>query len=278
MIKTKIEVVEFEEIKNLINSTAKKYNNFKDFFVVNDLKNKGKYIVYLNFYDKNIEGNKEFTQVEVIRNVLHREIETVIKNAESDFENFIGQDIIENIEKNNFVDVILKYKVNKNFKGFNLAHLKRWSGGHNARTRISDISFKITYYDPTDIYNLVGNTKTDKELYIENNKDTMLISLFDVNKALLLGKDDKSVKDMMYFIKRESDNEVYAISKYGEVNNKNWRDKKEVIEERIISSIDSKDLSDEILYFLQEEFEIVFDKKSKLQLEEELKNILESMK
>ena len=31
MIKTKIEVVEFEEIKNLINSTAKKYNNFKDF-------------------------------------------------------------------------------------------------------------------------------------------------------------------------------------------------------------------------------------------------------
>ena len=124
----------------------------------------------------------------------------------------------------------------------------------------------------------MGNTKTDKELYIENNKDTMLISLFDVNKALLLGKDDKSVKDMMYFIKRESDNEVYAISKYGEVNNKNWRDKKEVIEERIISSIDSKDLSDEILYFLQEEFEIVFDKKSKLQLEEELKNILESMK
>lgn len=278
MTKTNIEVVEFEDIKELINLNAKKYNNFKDFSVVNDLKNKGKYIVYLNFYDEYIEDKQECTQVEVIRDVLQREVDTVIKNAECDFDNFIGQEIIENIEKTNFVDVILKYKTNRTVKNFNLSNLKRWVSRYNTKTNISEINFKITCYNPKDIYDLVGKEKTDKELRIESSEIGMLISLFDINKALLLGKDNESVKDILYFIEYKKSSEGYIISKYDEKDNSNWSNKRVVVEEIATSSINIKDLSDDIICFLQEKFSVLIDKKSKMRLEEELKSRLNNKK
>lgn len=278
MTKTNIEVVEFEDIKELINLNAKKYNNFKDFSVVNDLKNKGKYIVYLNFYDEYIEDKQECTQVEVIRYVLQREVDTVIKNAECDFDNFIGQEIIENIEKTNFVDVILKYKTNRTVKNFNLSNLKRWVSRYNTKTNISEINFKITCYNPKDIYDLVGKEKTDKELRIESSEIGMLISLFDINKALLLGKDNESVKDILYFIEYKKSSEGYIISKYDEKDNSNWSNKRVVVEEIATSSINIKDLSDDIICFLQEKFSVLIDKKSKMRLEEELKSRLNNKK
>lgn len=278
MTKTNIEVVEFEDIKELINLNAKKYNNFKDFSVVNDLKNKGKYIVYLNFYDEHIEDKQECTQVEVIRDVLQREVDTVIKNAECDFDNFIGQEIIENIEKTNFVDVILKYKTNRTVKNFNLSNLKRWVSRYNTKTNISEINFKITCYNPKDIYDLVGKEKTDKELRIESSEIGMLISLFDINKALLLGKDNESVKDILYFIEYKKGSEGYIISKYDEKDNSNWSNERVVVEEIATSSINIKDLSDDIICFLQEKFSVLIDKKSKMRLEEELKSRLNNKK
>ncbi|WP_018592608.1 hypothetical protein [Terrisporobacter glycolicus] len=271
MTKTNVEIVKFNDIKYLINSTSRKYNNFKDFSIVNNLKNEGTYIVYLNFYDTEIEYRQECIQVEIIKNVLHREIGDAIKNAENDFDNFIGQEIIENIEKINFVDIILKYKTNRTVKNFNLSHLKRSSCGHNYKTNISDIYFRITCYDPTDIYDLVREGKTDKELYIESNENGMLISLFDNNKAILLGKDDNSVKDILYFIEYEKDSAGYIISKYDEKDNNNWNNKRVVVEKIETSSINTKDLSDEIVCFLQEKFNVVIDNQSKIRLEEELK-------
>lgn len=274
MTKTNMEIVKFNEIKHLINSTSRKYNNFKDFSIVNHLKNKDKYIVYLNFYDEDIEYKQECIQVEIIRNVLHREIGTVIKNAENDFENFIGQEIIENIEKDNFVDVVLKYKTNRTINNFNLSHLKQWSGGYDTKTNISDDYFVITCYDPTDTYNLVGKKKTDKELCIESSNVGMLISLFDINKALLLGKDHKSVKDILYFIKYEKDSEGYIIYKYDEKDKSNWSDRRVVVEEISTLSINTKALSDDIVYFLQEKFNVLIDNKSKAMFEKELKSRL----
>lgn len=271
MTKTNIEVVEFEDIKELINLNSKKYNNFKDFSVVNDLKNKGKYIVYLNFYDEYIEDKQECIQVEVIRNVLQREVDTVIKNAECEFDNFIGQEIIENIEKTNFVDVILKYKTNRTVKNFNLSNLKRWVSRYNTKTNISEINFKITCYNPKDIDDLVVKEKTDKELCIESSETGMLISLFDINKALLLGKDNESVKDILYFIEYKKGSEGYIISKYDEKDNSNWSNERVVVEEIATSSINIKDLSDDIICFLQEKFSVLIDKKSKMRLEDELK-------
>lgn len=278
MTKTNIEVVEFEDIKELINLNSKKYNNFKDFSVVNDLKNKGKYIVYLNFYDEYIEDKQECTQVEVIRDVLQREVDTVIKNAECDFDNFIGQEIIENIEKTNFVDVILKYKTNRTVKNFNLSNLKRWVSRYNTKTNISEINFKIICYNPKDIYDLVGKEKTDKELRIESSEIGMLISLFDINKALLLGKDNESVKDILYFVEYKKGNEGYIISKYDEKDSSNWSNERVVVEKTTIQSINTKDLSDDIVCFLQEKFNVVIDKKSKMRLEEELKSRLNNKK
>lgn len=273
MIKTNIDIVQFEDIKGLINLTAKKYNNFKDFSVVNYLKRKDKYIVYLNFYNECIECNDEVTQVEVIRNVLHREIETVIKNAENDFDYFIGQCIIENIEKTNFVDVILKYKVNRKLNDFKLAHLKRWSGGYDTKTRISDISFRITSYDPTDTYDLVGEPIARRELYIENNENFTMISLLDFDKALLLGYNGNRTKDILYFIEKQSDSSGYVISRYGEKNVSNWDDERVIVEEKTVLSINEKDLSDDILNYIQEEFNVVIDIQSKIKFEEELKSI-----
>lgn len=274
MIKTNIDIVQFEDIKGLINLTAKKYNNFKDFSVVNYLKRKDKYIVYLNFYNECIECNDEVTQVEVIRNVLHREIETVIKNAENDFDYFIGQCIIENIEKTNFVDVILKYKVNRKLNDFKLAHLKRWSGGYDTKTRISDISFRITSYDPTDTYDLVGEPIARRELYIENNENFTMISLLDFDKALLLGYNGNRTKDILYFIEKQSDSSGYVISRYGEKNVSNWDDERVIVEEKTVLSINEKDLSDDILNYIQEEFNVVIDIQSKRKFEEELKSVL----
>lgn len=271
MTKTNVEIVKFNDIKYLINSTSRKYNNFKDFSIVNNLKNEGTYIVYLNFYDTEIEYRQECIQVEIIRNVLHREIGDAIKNAENDFDNFIGQEIIENIEKTNFVDIILKYKTNRTVKNFNLSHLKRSSWGHNSKTNISDIYFRITCYDPTDIYDLVREGKTNKELCIESDENGMLISLFDLNKAILLGKDDKSVKDILYFIEYEKDSAGYIISKYDEKDNNNWSSERVAGEKIITSSINAKDLSDDIVCFLQEKFNVVIDRQSKIRLEEELK-------
>lgn len=273
MIKTNIDIVQFEDIKGLINLTAKKYNNFKDFSVVNYLKRKDKYIVYLNFYNEYIECNEEITQVEVIRNVLHREIETVIKNAENDFDYFIGQCIIENIEKTNFVDVILKYKVNRKLNDFKLAHLKRWSGGYDTKTRISDISFRITSYDPTDTYDLVGESIARRELYIENNENFTMISLLDFDKALLLGCNGNRTKDILYFIEKQSDSSGYVISRYGEKDVSNWDDERVIVEEKTVLSINEKDLSDDILHSIQEEFNVVIDIQSKRIFEEELKAI-----
>ncbi|KGJ49710.1 hypothetical protein [Paraclostridium dentum] len=273
MIKTNIDIVQFEDIKGLINLTAKKYNNFKDFSVVNYLKRKDKYIVYLNFYNECIECNDEVTQVEVIRNVLHREIETVIKNAENDFDYFIGQCIIENIEKTNFVDVILKYKVNRKLNDFKLAHLKRWSGGYDTKTRISDISFRITSYDPTDTYDLVGEPIARRELYIENNENFTMISLLDFDKVLLLGCNGNRTKDILYFIEKQSDSSGYVISRYGEKNVSNWDDERVIVEEKTVLSINEKDLSDDILNYIQEEFNVVIDIQSKRKFEEELKSI-----
>lgn len=274
MTKTNMEIVKFNDIKDLINSTARKYNNFKDFSIVNDLKNKDKYIVYLNFYDEDIEYRQECIQVEIIRNVLHREIATVIKNAENDFDNFIGQEIIENIEKDNFVDVVLKYKTNKTINNFNLSHLKQWSSGYNTKTNISNTCFVITCYDPTDIYNLVRKKKTDKELCIESSNVGMLISLFDINKALLLGKDHESVKDILYFIEYKKDSEGYIIRKYDEKDNGNWSDRRVIVEEMSTLFINIKDLADDIVYFLQEKFNVLIDNKSKAMFEKELKSIL----
>lgn len=273
MIKTNIDIVQFEDIKGLINLTAKKYNNFKDFSVVNYLKRKDKYIVYLNFYNECIECNDEVTQVEVIRNVLHREIETVIKNAENDFDYFIGQCIIENIEKTNFVDVILKYKVNRKLNDFKLAHLKRWSGGYDTKTRISDISFRITSYDPTDTYDLVGEPIARRELYIENNENFTMVSLLDFDKALLLGCNGNRTKDILYFIEKQSDSSGYVISRYGEKDVSNWDDERIIVEEKTVLSINEKDLSDDILNYIQEEFNVVIDIQSKIKFEEELKSI-----
>lgn len=271
MTKTNVEVVKFNDIKYLINSTSRKYNNFKDFSIVNNLKDEGTYIVYLNFYNAEIEYRQECIQVEIIRNVLHREISNVIKNAESDFDNFIGQEIIENIEKTNFVDIALKYKTNRTVKNFNLSHLKRWIGGYNSKTNISYIHFKITRYDPTDIYDLVGEEKTDKQLCVESNENGMLISLFDPNKSILLGKDNKSVKDILYFIEYEKDSTGYIISKYDEKDNNNWSNDRFAVEKIVTSSINTKDLSDDIVCFLQEKFNVVIDSQSKIRLEEELK-------
>lgn len=269
MTRTNIEIVEFEDIKELINSNSKKYNNFKDFSVVNNFEDK--YIVYLNFYDEDIENKQDYIQVEVIRNVLHREIENVIKNAEKDFDNFIGIDIIENIEKENYVDVILKYNVDKSLNTFNLAHLKRWTSGHDTRTNVSDISFKITNYDPTDMYNLVGNSRIDKELYIESNQGKMLVSLFDPNKSILLGRDNKGVKEILYFIKYEADNAKYIISIYNEQSSENWYDKRVVTEEITLDYIDILNyLMNNIICFLEEKFNVIIDNKSKKNLKTEL--------
>lgn len=274
MTKTNIEIVKFNEIKHLINSTSRKYNNFKDFSVVNYLKNKDKYIVYLNFYDEEIEYKQECIQVEIIRNVLHREISTVIKNAENDFDNFIGQEIVENVENHNFVDILLKYKTNRTINNFNLSHLKQWSSGYNTKTNISKICFVITCYDPTDIYNLVREKKTDKELCIESSNVGMLISLYDINKALLLDKDHESVRDILYFIEYKKDSEGYIIRKYNEKDNGNWSDRRVVVEEISTLSINTKALSDDIVYFLQEKFNVLIDNKSKAMFEKELKSRL----
>lgn len=271
MTKTNIEIVKFNEIKNLINSTSRKYNNFKDFSVVKKFKSKDTYIVYLNFYDDDIEFRKEYIQVEIIRNVLHKEIGTVIKNAENDFDNFIGQEIIEN---DNLVDVILKYKANRSINNFNLSHLKRYSSGYDFKTKISNIHFVITCYDPTDIYNCIGKKKIDKELCIESSNVGMLISLFDLNKALLLGKDHESVKETLYFIKYEKDSEGYIICKYDEQDNGNWSDTRVVVDQISTSSINTKDLSDDIVCFLQEKFNVLIDNESKEMLEKELKRRL----
>lgn len=274
MIITKMEIVEFGDIKELINSVSKKYNNFKDFSIVNNLSNKGKYIVYLNFYDKDVENNEECIQIEVIRNVIHREVNTVIKNAENDFDNFIGQDIIENIEKSNFVDVILKYKAKRNLNKFNLTHLKKWSSGHDFKTNISDVYFKITYYDPTDMYSLVKEEKTDKELCIESDGNDMIISLFDLNKAIILGKEDERVKDILYFIEYNVNTKEYVIYRYDEEGNKNWSGKRVVVEEIKSKNINTKELSYNILEYLQDEFDVIIDKNSKIRFEEELKMLI----
>lgn len=274
MVITKIEIVEFGDIKELINSVSKKYNNFKDFSIVNNLSNKGKYIVYLSFYNKDVEDNEECIQIEVIRNVLHREVNTVIKNAENDFDNFIGQDIIGNIGKSNFVDVILKYKAKRNLNKFNLTHLKKWSSGHNFKTNISEVYFKITYYDPTDMYSLVKEEKTDKELCIESDGNNMIISLFDINKAIILGKEDDSVKDIVYFIKYNDNIKEYTICRYDEKDNKNWSGERVVVEEIKSKTINTKELSYNILEYLQDEFDVIIDKNSKIRFEEELKMLI----
>ena len=271
MINTKTEVVKFEDIKELINSTAKEYNNFNDFKIVNSFKNRenseDKYIVYLNFSDEECNKNKEYIQVETIKDILKSDIEDIIKNASNDFDNFRGLEIIENNKKEWLTDIVLKYKVSKNLAEFNLAHFRYCGGGSDTSCIYS--FYEMIPYHPLNKYYL-STSKTKKCLYIEKTEISIKINEYDKNKAVLWGIEN--VKEIVYAFEYSDKN--IKMYKYGPKDNENWSNESIVTQEKFISYEDVKSIPDEIINYLEEKFKMIFDKESKKEFAKKLLNLI----
>lgn len=271
MVNTKIEVVEFEDIKELINSTSKKYNNFNDFQIINSFENRkfneDKYIVYLNFSNEECNKNKDCIQVETIKDILKSEIGDIIKKASNDFDNFIGLEIIENNKKEWLADIVLKYKVSKNVNAFNLSRLRYCGGGSDTSCIYS--FYEMISYNPTDKYGL-STSKTKKGLYIENINNSIKINEYDKNKAVLFNIEN--IKEIVYALEYSDKN--IKMYKYGPKDNENWSNESIVTQEKFISYEDVKNIPNEIINYLEQKFKMIFDKESKEEFEKKLLNLI----
>ncbi|ELC8442522.1 hypothetical protein QYB59_001546 [Clostridium perfringens] len=119
-------------IKQIINDTSEKYENFSHFIIKEHDRVKDWTTVVLYFTENESNIKSERIVVEHLEDVFYNYITEIAENAYVDFEGYSKINIIRHNDKRHMTDVFIEYRVPRETKKFNLAFIRKtsWQGSY----------------------------------------------------------------------------------------------------------------------------------------------------
>lgn len=137
-------------IKQIINDTSEKYENFSHFIIKEHDRVKDWSTVVLYFTENESNIRSERIVVEHLEDVFYNYITEIAENAYVDFEGYSKINIIRHNDKRHMTDVFIEYRVPRETKNFNLAVIKNTSWQGSSRYEWGSKHYKLFKYKGRD--------------------------------------------------------------------------------------------------------------------------------
>lgn len=247
------EIRKTDDIEEFLNEVSRKYVNFTNYIITPHDILSDTYNVKLCFDElKNTTENKEeIIQVYLMKNIFKDNINELIEAAYADFENLIDIDVLPNLDKKHLSHVVLKYKIKINGSKFIPVDItaKSWSGGSNLGG--CEYSLEICKYKNGESFAF-----SDNSLYKE-------ICITEINKGMLIrAENNPSYYEMLFKIKYDEKINKYKLIEYDNLDERVWSEKRKIVRECELDSINISQLREEIIKKIEKDLEIYVSKRS----------------
>lgn len=251
-------------IEKLINDTYKRYNNFNDFYVKPHDVLTDTYDIFLYFDEVKQLDNENIIQVEIIKNILYKEISSFIEQVKNDFNNLIEIEIFQNKDKKHLAFVVLKFEVKRDNPEVNPVdvYYMRWSGGSNLGG--CEIGMDIAKYIKGEPYAL-SRCVFSESLCITSLYKGLIIRLqYSIDNY-----------DILFEVKWDKQSNLYTLKEYSEIVDVNFRKERLISNELEVKMVDTKRLTDCLVKKLEKSLKVNISNRSINHIEEKIIEIAE---
>lgn len=263
-VQVKVVVRKSNHIKELINETAIKYNNFDSFHIRPHEILTDTYEVFLCFNDEQIDKKEEIMQVEIMK-IIAVNIPTLIEQANKDFENLIGIEFFQHKEKEHMAFAILKFRVDrKSVRNIPVDIIyMSWSGGSDIGG--PEVGMEIVKYKDGKPYTLLGNIF---------NEELLITSIY---KGIVIRiRYNKDNYDTLFTVDWDEKLEVYKIFEHSQISLDNWQKERKVVLVKEDKKLEIEELTKILIKKLESEFNINISKRSEEIIEEKISDMAET--